>query len=233
MVFCEYCKLEANGLVKYLNALTEKWNFPMENAREKPFPYMHIYYSSDGNYSNSLEIKLKLHACFIMRRNHWLQKSEEIWLKVLKKDLHMQWAAMPHHAACCSISRGLHADVPRIHKARIHIPALPLCDFEPLFASSLYAVLLSWCGIAFIVPVSEYKDLWGASTHAHRLAFVFSDRTAFLLSAFEASLTHTPLLRILLLVVICRILWAMAFFNISSFYPLLNAGLFEYFILKI
>lgn len=112
MVFCEYCKLEANGLVKYLNALTEKWKFPMENAREKLFLYMHVYYSSDGNYSNSLEIKLKLHACFIMRRNHWLQKSVEIWLKVIKKDFHMQWAAVPRHAVCCSISRELHGGFP-------------------------------------------------------------------------------------------------------------------------
>lgn len=145
----------------------------------------------------------------------------------------MQWAAMPHHAACCSISKGLHVDVPRIHKARIHIPALLWCGFEPLFASSLYSVLLSWCGIAFIVLTSEYKDLWGASTHVHRLAFVFSDCTAFLLSTFEASLRHTPLLQTLLLVVTCRILWAMAFFSIPSFYPLLNGGLFENFIWKI
>lgn len=50
----------------------------MENAREKPILYMQIYYSGGGNYSNSLEVKLKLYACFIMRRNRWSQKSGEI-----------------------------------------------------------------------------------------------------------------------------------------------------------
>lgn len=56
----------------------------MENAREKPFLYKQIYYSGGGNYSNSLEIKLKLYAYFIMRRIHGLQKSGEIQWKVKK-----------------------------------------------------------------------------------------------------------------------------------------------------
>lgn len=70
--------------MKYLNALTQKLKFPMGNAWEKPFRYTQIYYSGGVNYSNSLEIKLKLYACFIMRRNHWLQKSGEIQWKVKK-----------------------------------------------------------------------------------------------------------------------------------------------------